>query len=99
MRNNRRRLTGVVTSAKLQKTVTVRVDQSFRHPLYRRSSARARITCARRTGCGRGRRHRREPSDLGSASAGRWRIVKRQEVAAASAQEIVEPVLTAEAAE
>jgi small subunit ribosomal protein S17 len=30
----RRRLTGEVIKAKLEKTVTVRVDRSYRHPLY-----------------------------------------------------------------
>lgn len=34
MSNNRRRLTGVVTKTAMQKTVTVRVDRDFRHPLY-----------------------------------------------------------------
>jgi small subunit ribosomal protein S17 len=34
MSNTRRRLDGVVTKAKLEKTVTVRVDRSYRHPLY-----------------------------------------------------------------
>lgn len=34
MTNKRRRLTGVVTSAKMQKTVTVQVDRSHRHPVY-----------------------------------------------------------------
>ena len=34
MANSRRRLTGKVISAKMQKTVIVRVDRSFRHPLY-----------------------------------------------------------------
>jgi small subunit ribosomal protein S17 len=34
MSNKRRRLTGVVTKAKLDKTVTVRVDRSYRHPVY-----------------------------------------------------------------
>lgn len=34
MNNKRRRLTGMVTKAKLAKTVTVRVARSFRHPLY-----------------------------------------------------------------
>jgi small subunit ribosomal protein S17 len=34
MTNKRRRMTGVVTKAGLQKTVTVRVDRSARHPLY-----------------------------------------------------------------
>jgi len=34
MSNTRRRLDGVVTKAKLEKTVTVRIDRSYRHPLY-----------------------------------------------------------------
>jgi small subunit ribosomal protein S17 len=34
MSTNRKRLTGVVVSAKMQKTVKVRVDRSYRHPLY-----------------------------------------------------------------
>jgi small subunit ribosomal protein S17 len=34
MSNSRRRLTGEVTRANMEKTVTVRVDRSFRHPLY-----------------------------------------------------------------
>lgn len=34
MGNSRRRLTGQVISTKMQKTVIVRVDRSYRHPLY-----------------------------------------------------------------
>jgi len=34
MSNTRRRLDGVVTKTKLEKTVTVRIDRSYRHPLY-----------------------------------------------------------------
>ena len=34
MSNRRRRLTGVVTGSKMMKTVTVRVDRSYRHPVY-----------------------------------------------------------------
>jgi small subunit ribosomal protein S17 len=34
MSNNRRRLTGVVIRAKSQKTISVQVDRSYRHPLY-----------------------------------------------------------------
>lgn len=34
MTNNRRRLTGVVISAKMQKTVIVQVNRSHRHPVY-----------------------------------------------------------------
>jgi small subunit ribosomal protein S17 len=33
---NRRRLTGVVVSDKMQKTIIVRVERSIRHPLYRK---------------------------------------------------------------
>jgi small subunit ribosomal protein S17 len=34
MTNERRRMSGVVTRAKMQKTVTVQVERSYRHPLY-----------------------------------------------------------------
>jgi len=34
MKNERRRLTGVVTSDKMQKTVTVELSRAYRHPLY-----------------------------------------------------------------
>ncbi|MFA9402187.1 MAG: 30S ribosomal protein S17 [Anaerolineales bacterium] len=34
MKNTRRRLIGVVTRIKSEKTVTVRIDRSSRHPLY-----------------------------------------------------------------
>jgi small subunit ribosomal protein S17 len=34
--NNRRRMTGVVTSNKMTKTVVVEVTRVFRHPLYRK---------------------------------------------------------------
>ncbi len=34
--NNRRRLTGVVTSNKMQKTVVIEITRTFRHPLYRK---------------------------------------------------------------
>lgn len=34
--NNRRRLTGFVTSNKMQKTVVVEITRTFRHPLYRK---------------------------------------------------------------
>jgi small subunit ribosomal protein S17 len=36
MSNKRRRQTGVVTRTGLEKTVTVRIDQSYRHPLYQK---------------------------------------------------------------
>ncbi|MEW6093669.1 MAG: 30S ribosomal protein S17 [Chloroflexota bacterium] len=34
--NKRRRLTGVVTSNKMTKTVVVEIGRTFRHPLYRK---------------------------------------------------------------
>lgn len=34
--NSRRRLTGVVTSDKMMKTVVVEVTRTFRHPLYKK---------------------------------------------------------------
>ena len=34
--NNRRRLTGVVVSDKMTKTVTVAVKRTYRHPLYQK---------------------------------------------------------------
>ncbi len=34
--NTRRRLTGVVTSDKMQKTVTVEITRRYRHPLYQK---------------------------------------------------------------
>ncbi|OJX47394.1 MAG: 30S ribosomal protein S17 [Chloroflexi bacterium 44-23] len=36
MSNNRRRLTGVVTSDKMMKTAVVEVTRTFRHPLYKK---------------------------------------------------------------
>lgn len=34
--NNRRRITGVVTSNKMTKTVVVEISRKYRHPLYRK---------------------------------------------------------------
>ncbi len=34
--NKRRRMTGVVTSNKMTKTVVVKIMRSYRHPLYRK---------------------------------------------------------------
>lgn len=34
--NERRRLTGVVTSNKMMKTVVVEITRNYRHPLYRK---------------------------------------------------------------
>ena len=34
--NNRRRMTGVVTSNKMNKTVVVEISRTYRHPLYKK---------------------------------------------------------------
>ncbi|MBE9474877.1 MAG: 30S ribosomal protein S17 [Chloroflexi bacterium] len=34
--NNRRRLTGVVTSSKMEKSVMVVITRTYRHPLYKK---------------------------------------------------------------
>jgi small subunit ribosomal protein S17 len=34
--NERRRMTGIVTSNKMQKTVVVEITRSYRHPLYKK---------------------------------------------------------------
>ncbi len=34
--NNRRRMTGFVTSNSMQKTVVVEITRTFRHPLYKK---------------------------------------------------------------
>ncbi len=34
--NNRRRMTGTVTSNKMQKTVIIEVSRTYRHPLYKK---------------------------------------------------------------
>ena len=34
--NNRRRMTGVVTSDKMMKTVVVEITRTYRHPLYKK---------------------------------------------------------------
>ena len=44
--NERRRLTGVVTSNKMMKTVVVEISRTFRHPLYKKvvhSSSRMKV--------------------------------------------------------
>jgi small subunit ribosomal protein S17 len=104
MSNNRRRLTGVVTRAKLAKTVTVRVDQSFRHPLYQKVVRKSKDYLVHdEQGCRPGDQVRIVESRPISRRK-RWAIetilTRASEAAvAARAQEIVEPDLKAEAAE
>ena len=42
MSNKRRRMTGVVRQAKLEKTIRVQVDHSYRHPLYQKVIRKSR---------------------------------------------------------
>ena len=50
--NGRRRITGVVTSNKMQKTVTVEITQKYRHPLYHKVvSSRRRVKAHDELGC------------------------------------------------
>ncbi len=44
--NDRRRLTGVVTSNKMTKTVLVEITRTFRHPLYRKVVHRSKRVMA-----------------------------------------------------
>lgn len=50
--NNRRRLTGVVTSNKMQKTVMVEISRTYRHPLYKKVvHTRKRLMAHDELGC------------------------------------------------
>lgn len=44
--SDRRRLTGVVTSNKMTKTVSVEITRTFRHPLYRKVIHRSKRVMA-----------------------------------------------------
>jgi small subunit ribosomal protein S17 len=50
--NTRRRLVGVVTSDKMQKTVVVEISRTFRHPLYKKVvHSRRRMMAHDELGC------------------------------------------------
>jgi small subunit ribosomal protein S17 len=50
--NNRRRMTGRVTSNQMQKTVVVEVSRTFRHPLYKKVvHSRKRLMAHDELGC------------------------------------------------
>ena len=50
--NNRRRLTGVVTSNKMQKTVVVEIIRNYRHPIYKKVVHRSmRVKAHDEIGC------------------------------------------------
>jgi len=50
--NNRRRITGVVTSNKMEKTVVVEIHRTYRHPLYKKVvDSRKRVMAHDELGC------------------------------------------------
>lgn len=50
--NNRRRITGFVTSNAMQKTVVVEISRSYRHPLYKKVvHSRKRVMAHDELGC------------------------------------------------
>lgn len=50
--NNRRRMTGVVTSNKMMKTVVVEITRTYRHPLYGKVvHAHSRVKAHDELGC------------------------------------------------
>ena len=103
MSNERRRMTGVVTAARLQKTVTVRIDHSFRHPLYQKVVRRSKDYLVHdEQGCRPGDQVRIVESRPISKRK-RWAveaILRRaaEAVVAAEAEMIIEPALTDKAA-
>jgi len=50
--NNRRRITGFVTSNAMQKTVVVEISRTYRHPLYNKVvNSRKRVMAHDELGC------------------------------------------------
>ena len=50
--NSRRRITGVVTSNNMQKTVVVETSRTYRHPLYKKTvHSRRRLMAHDELGC------------------------------------------------
>ena len=86
-RRTRKELVGVVTSAKMDKTVVVRVERRFRHPLYGKVIRRTRKFVAHdeRNQCAVGDTVRvRESRPLSKTK--RWRLVEVVPKAGASAE-------------
>ena len=103
--NERRRMTGVVISNKMQKTVVVEISRTFRHPLYRKVIHTShRVKAHDELGCQMGDEVQIVESRPLSAQK-RWvveSIVKRQTVAiepiaAMAPVEAIEPNEPAEA--
>jgi len=50
--NNRRRMTGFITSNSMQKTVVVEISRTYRHPLYKKVvNSRHRVMAHDELGC------------------------------------------------
>lgn len=50
--NNRRRITGIVTSNAMQKTVVIEISRTYRHPLYNKVvNSRRRVMAHDELGC------------------------------------------------
>ncbi len=50
--NNRRRITGFITSNAMQKTVVVEISRTYRHPLYKKVvNSRKRVMAHDELGC------------------------------------------------
>lgn len=99
MTSKRRRMEGVVVRAKLAKTVSVRVDHSYRHPLYQKVVRRSRQYLVHdELGCQPGDRVQIVESRPISRLK-RWAVesITRRATAAqvaASQQEIIDPEVT-----
>jgi small subunit ribosomal protein S17 len=86
--NNRRRMTGRVTSNKMQKTVVVEVSRTFRHPLYKKVvHSRSSVMAHDDLGCQIGDEVRIVESQPISARK-RWVVVEilRREIGAEDAK-------------
>ena len=67
--NDRRRMTGVVTSNKMTKTVVVEITRVFRHPLYRKVvHSSKRVKAHDEIGCQIGAR---QPDEIAGCIVGR----------------------------
>jgi small subunit ribosomal protein S17 len=86
-RGKRKELVGVVTSASMDKTIVVRVERRFRHPLYGKVIRRTRKFVAHdeRNQCGVGDTVRvRESRPLSRTK--RWRLVEVLQEAGGAAE-------------
>ena len=80
--NNRRRITGVVTSNKMTKTVVVEITRVFRHPLYRKVvHSSKRVKAHDEIGCQIGDQVQIvESRPISAISVGLWRSVIKKEI-------------------